>query len=675
MTATRARIALAAAALTALSIAIARTPTVDGFTLVLLPDTQRYSETPANYPNFQAQTDWIVQNKVLEDIAFVSHVGDIVQNGASVPLEWQRASAAMGTIDGVGGAPIDAHVPYGAALGNHDFDVVGNKTNSSQYVASFGPARYAGRSWYLGATANGRNHAQRFYADGREFLHLTLEWRAADYALEWARGILQQHPSTPAILSTHEHLNTGNPAPRTSGGATLDSAGDNSAEDVFRKLVEPFPQVFLVLCGHIHGNGRRSDLTAFDVATHEVLADYQSDPNGGNGWLQRLVFRPALSQIEFKTYSPTYVAGVTSGPNRAVDPASNFTVSFDLHAHREALLTSTVLHFGQGFDWGFGTYLGALDTHVGDGDAGVSLPTNTHSSALNVRIDGDEDNEQALLRFDGIVGADPGQIPPGTAIERAILTLTTEGANANSASGAALHRMLTPWNANTTWASLGAGVQLGVEALATPDAVTGALNTSKGTRSIDVTASVQAWVDGAPNHGWVMVAAGTDRWEFRASNWGQSAERPLLSVRFASECATPARFCPVTSNSFSHLGARIGWSGSVSVAANDLTLTAERVPPGKAALFFYGSQRTRAPFADGYRCVATPILRIGPPSIADAAGNVARALDFTSAPMNSGPGQVSAGAVFAFQCWQRDPQGPGGSGSNLTDAIEVRFCP
>ena len=42
MTRTRARIALAAAALTALSIAIARAPTWDRFTLVLLPDTQRY---------------------------------------------------------------------------------------------------------------------------------------------------------------------------------------------------------------------------------------------------------------------------------------------------------------------------------------------------------------------------------------------------------------------------------------------------------------------------------------------------------------------------------------------------------------------------------------------------------------------------------------------------------
>jgi hypothetical protein len=675
MSTRRIRIALAAAALTALSVALATPPTVDGFTVVMLPDTQFYSQTAANFPNFQAQTNWVLQNKVLEDIAFVTHVGDIVQSGASFPIEWQRASSAMGTLDGAGGIPFDGHVPYGAALGNHDFDVVSNKTNSSQYVANFGPARYSNRSWYLGSTPNGRNHAQRFLADGREFVHLTLEWRAADYALEWARGILAQWPNTPAIISTHEHLNTGNPGARTSGGATVDSSGDNSAEQVYRKLVEPFPQVFLVLCGHIFGNGRRSDTTIFGETTFEVLADFQSDPNGGNGWLQRLLFRPALAELEFKTFSPTYVAGVTSGPNRAVDPASNFTLSFDLDAHRAALLENTVLRFGQGADFGFGTYAGAVDTHVGDGDAGVSLPSTAYGAALNLRVDGDEDNEQGLLRFDGIVGLAPGQIPPGTTIERAVLTLTAEGANANSGTGAALHRMLVPWSETSSFTSLGAGVQLGVEALASPDALTGAIFSSKGTRSFDVTPSVQAWVNGAVNHGWVLVASGTDRIEFRSSNWGQGAERPLLTVRFASECPTPARFCPVTSNSFSPLGARIGWQGTTSVSANNFTLTAERVPPGKSALFFYGSQRARAPFADGYRCVAAPLLRLAPPSNADAQGAVARVLDFGSAPLNSGAGQVTAGAVFSFQCWYRDPQGPGGAGSNFSDALEVRFCP
>ena len=54
---------------------------------------------------------------------------------------------------------------------------------------------------------------------------------------------------------------------------------------------------------------------------------------------------------------------------------------------------------------------------------------------------------------------------------------------------------------------------------------------------------------------------------------------------------------------------------------------------------------------------------------------VARALDFTAPPTNAGGGQINPGSTWNFQFWFRDPMGPGGNGFNLSDGLQVDFCP
>jgi hypothetical protein len=58
-------------------------PVVNPFTIVALPDTQYYSQYAKLAPIFAAQTQWVVNNRVTENVAFVTHPGDIVQNGAT----------------------------------------------------------------------------------------------------------------------------------------------------------------------------------------------------------------------------------------------------------------------------------------------------------------------------------------------------------------------------------------------------------------------------------------------------------------------------------------------------------------------------------------------------------------------------------------------------------------
>jgi len=80
------------------------------FVIVMLPDTQNYLQ---KWPeSFMAQTDWIGRNRERENIAFVTHIGDVV-NDPNGSKEWEAADKAMSQLDGV--------VPWGVCLGNHDY--------------------------------------------------------------------------------------------------------------------------------------------------------------------------------------------------------------------------------------------------------------------------------------------------------------------------------------------------------------------------------------------------------------------------------------------------------------------------------------------------------------------------------------------------------------------------
>src|SRR5437868_9885234 len=72
------------------------------FSIVVLPDTQYYSES---YPAIlNSQMQWIVNNAAALNIQMVLGVGDIVNNGGST-TEWSTADAAYKKLDA-------AHIPY-----------------------------------------------------------------------------------------------------------------------------------------------------------------------------------------------------------------------------------------------------------------------------------------------------------------------------------------------------------------------------------------------------------------------------------------------------------------------------------------------------------------------------------------------------------------------------------
>jgi len=114
----------------------------ESFTVVLLPDTQNYSE---NFPdNYVAQTLWIRKRLKDENIQFAIHLGDIVQN-ATQETEWENADRAMRILDGV--------VPYSMVPDNHDMVINVENRDASLYNKYFSTTRFAGLKWYGGPWA------------------------------------------------------------------------------------------------------------------------------------------------------------------------------------------------------------------------------------------------------------------------------------------------------------------------------------------------------------------------------------------------------------------------------------------------------------------------------------------------------------------------------------------
>ena len=364
-------------------------PLVPGpdFTLMTLPDTQFYAQNTGGQraDTYYAQTQWIVDNRDTLRVAFVSHMGDIVQNGdfAGNPLEWLVADQAMGKIESQP-ATLRAHgIPWGGAPGNHDQSPIGDVTGTTTfYNQYFGSSRFAGRTYYGGhyGTTNNNNY-QFFSASGLDFIILHLEYDTRPVAsyqavLDWADAVLKAFPARRAIVTSHWTVNTGNPATfSTQGQAIYDNLKDN-------------PNLFLILGGHVSGEGQRSDVFA-GRTVNSILQDYQGRVNGGDGWLRYFVFSPANNTITAKTYKVANTITPTSGYE--TDANSEFILTYPMQSAAmdwiaigtvnvaaggtQASLNWTGLEAGSRYEW---------YASVSDGISNVASATRRFSSTAPV---------------------------------------------------------------------------------------------------------------------------------------------------------------------------------------------------------------------------------------------------------------------------------------------------
>jgi hypothetical protein len=256
------------------------------FSMIMLPDAQNYTSylfggTPST---FTAQTQWCVNYQVTRNIRYVGMVGDLTNE--SMSWEWENANNAMSKLDAV--AP---GIPFGVVPGNHDL-IFGK----SMFNSYFGVSRFQGRSYYGGHYGTTNEYHYDFISSGDlEFIVICLgsgDQIPGSAVLDWADALLKFYSYKRGIVINHSLMYPGIQASFTSPGqAIYNSLKDN-------------PNLFLMVCGHEFGSGYRTD-TYNGTIIYTMIADYQNESNGGNGWLRIAEFDPPNNVIHMTTYSPT----------------------------------------------------------------------------------------------------------------------------------------------------------------------------------------------------------------------------------------------------------------------------------------------------------------------------------------------------------------------------------
>lgn len=655
-------------------LALAEVLNAQSFTVIGIPDTQNYSEF---YPAIYAQqTAWVVSQIAPRNIAYVSHYGDVVNHGDRIN-EWIVADAAMSTLDA-------ANIPYGVTAGNHDITpsgVSGSNYIPAYFLNYFGPSRFAGRSWYGGASPSGMSSYQTFTAGGMEFLALHIECDGALRELKWAQGVLNDNRDKPVMMTTHRYLQDAEDY--TSGVPLVPSgrypsiwysaegvyAPDGIESDqIFDWFVRRNPNIFIVQCGHFHEEFRQTSTNVRGNPVHEVLADYQDDPNGGDGWLRIMQFDLGANRVDVESYSPYLNAFRTAGE-------SKFSLPVTFQNYRETNPTVVLQQ-------DIGGYLNTHDTWISQASPNSSYGNN------DVRVSDDDVNNsifsdaqgQALIRFDGLVG--PGgtsRIPLGSTIVSAHLTIQIADDIDNPLYDPdfLVHRVLVPWSESSTWNSLGNGLQQPSDLSPVIASFSGDNNPNEdGLRRIQVTAAVQAWADGAANHGFAIlpeiINGNDDGIEILTSESANALLRPSIEVVFVPPPAGIAfctgdgsgTDCPCSNNSAPGLdqgcrnstgsGARLSSSGLASLAHDSLQLIGTGMPNG-TSLFLQGTAMSSTPggalLGDGLLCIGSSLVRLGVKTNSNGGSRLPEAGD----PAISVKGAIAAPGERFYQQWYRDP--------------------
>ncbi len=255
-------------------------------TLVVLPDTQKYS---LNYPEiFKAQTQWIADNKESENIAYVLHTGDVVEESDNIS-QWQTAKEAMQILS-------SANVSYIVTPGNHDL------RNNSEFFE-----QYFGAYQSYGLLDIGTEKVIIIAINGYA--------RKVFDSCAWANSILAKYPDRKVILLTHGYLND-------EGIIYSDPAQIGAT--IWHRFVVPNSNTFMVISGHYPGEEWSTTVRDDGTVAENLLANYQGRDNGGNGWLRLYRFDANFTKIDVLTYSPWL--------NRyETDADSQFRIVLSLH--------------------------------------------------------------------------------------------------------------------------------------------------------------------------------------------------------------------------------------------------------------------------------------------------------------------------------------------------------
>lgn len=314
-------------------------------TVVIFGDTQKLVDgNDAQYQNYLAATEWVVENAEAENIDFVLHVGDVVQNGwkcsngcgeatsghlcdgdlaQTITDEWTRFMVGWQRIESAG-------IPYAIVRGNHDnahqcefapgeSSCLGLFLGVRGFDSFFGRDRFEGTPTWVDTcdaltpdlrcqAENDPSHLWKFQLGGQDVLVAGLPNQPSAGVREWFREKLEADPTTPAIVLSHQGLQ------RTQSfwNPSANLLWDEFVEGFWGRPVDLTPQVFMTVMGHFQMDtkqitsigGYRVLKVEFDRQGLEAVAG--EEIRGAGIALIRFYLEPSsIDEVEAETLLPS----------------------------------------------------------------------------------------------------------------------------------------------------------------------------------------------------------------------------------------------------------------------------------------------------------------------------------------------------------------------------------
>ena len=255
------------------------------FSLIWMTDTQYYSD---RYPEiFLSMSRWIVESKSQDNIQYVLHTGDVVNNCREAQ-HWENATEATKIIM--------EELPLYVIAGNHD---IGRSSPSyDEYAKRYGPEVFQELPSLGGFYDGGMGRYDLFEYGAHRFIIAGLGYMHTQEAIDWLNSILGEHSDRIAILCFHKYLD-------------LNGSLTDSGERLFNDVIKNNQNVQLVLSGHRHGSARRTteledggDGITNRRIVQAILGNYQAYEKGGSGYLRIIKFDTLSNTVSVTAYSP-----------------------------------------------------------------------------------------------------------------------------------------------------------------------------------------------------------------------------------------------------------------------------------------------------------------------------------------------------------------------------------
>jgi hypothetical protein len=231
------------------------------FTIAVVPDTQ-LEVIRADDTRLRNRSVWLVENQKRLNLAFMIHMGDIVEDDSPNHEQFVRARQGLAPLQAAG-------IPFTLTVGKHDTATTcsesahtcGNAAASRQLRDTSVFNRYFPSRDFThleGQFETGKldNAYSMYQAGGLEWLVLTLENWPRPEAVQWADRVVAAHPHTNVIVATHMYLTASGDISRSDGGF---ESGTTSPQYVFDHLVKRHQNIKLVFSGHTGGSTHRVD--------------------------------------------------------------------------------------------------------------------------------------------------------------------------------------------------------------------------------------------------------------------------------------------------------------------------------------------------------------------------------------------------------------------------------